>query len=124
MVETYYGPKPERVRVEHLDGRTHVWLVRDATADTVDNGPDGGGAVEVYTGKLLRFALWGMLSAEEIEANFDELWAEHENDGMTDGQRIDTVEKSAADNASQIETLMQGVAELGDMIATQQGGEA
>lgn len=123
MIETYYGPKPDRVRVEHLDGRTHVWLVRDATADTVDNGPDAESSVEVYTGSLLHFALWGTLPAEEVEAHFDELWAEHENDGMSTDERIGDVEKSTADNASQIETLFQGVAELGDMIATQ-GGDA
>lgn len=123
MVETYYGPKPDRVRVEHLDGRTHVWLVRDAVADTVDNGPDRD-PVEVYTGKLLRFTLWGTLSAEDAEAHFDELWAQHENDGMSAAERIGEVEKTTADNSSQIETLMQGVAELGDMIATQQGGDA
>ena len=123
MIETYYGPKPDRVRVEHLDGRTHVWLVRDATADTVDNGPDAESSVEVYTGSLLHFALWGTLPTEEVEAHFDELWAEHENDGMSTDERIGDVEKSTADNASQIETLFQGVAELGDMIATQ-GGDA
>ena len=123
MVEAYYGPKPDPVRVEHLDGRTHVWLVKDVTADAVDNGPDADSAVEVYTGRLLRFTLWGTLSAEEAEAHFDELWAEHEKDGVPADERIDGVEKSTADNASQIETLFQGVAELGDMIAAQ-GGDA
>lgn len=123
MVETYYGPKPDPVRVEHLDGRTYVWLVKDVTADAVDNGPDADSAVEVYTGRLLRFTLWGTLSAEEAEAHFDELWAEHEKDGVPADERIDGVEKSTADNASQIETLFQGVAELGDMIAAQ-GGDA
>lgn len=123
MIETYYGPKPDAVRVEHLDGRTHVWLVKDATADTIDHGPESSDAVEVYTGKLVRFTLFGTVSAEEVEAHFDTLWAEHEADGASDAERIGAVEKSAADNASQIETLMQGVAELGDMIASQ-GGDA
>lgn len=122
MVETYYGPKPERVRVEHLDGRTHVWLVKDAGRDTVDRGSDGRDAVEVYTGKTLHFTMCGTVSAAEIERGFDALWAEHERDGMGDSERISAVEQATADNGKQMETVFQAVAELGDMIATAGGG--
>lgn len=122
MVETYYGPEPERVRVEHLDGRTHVWLVRDAERDTVDRGPDERDAVEVYTGKTLHFTMWGTVSAAEIERGFDALWTEHERDGMGDSERISAVEHATADNGKQMETVFQAVAELGDMIATAGGG--
>lgn len=122
MVETYYGPKPERVRVEHLDGRTHVWLVKDAERDTVDRGPDEHDAVEVYTGKTLHFTMCGTVSAAEIERGFDALWAEHERDGMGDSERISAVEQATADNGKQMETVFQAVAELGDMIATAGGG--
>lgn len=122
MVETYYGPKPERVRVEHLDGRTHVWLVKDAERDTVDRGPDERDAVEVYTGKTLHFTMWGTVSAAEIERGFEALWAEHERDGMGDSERISAVERATADNGKQMETVYQAVAELGDMIATAGGG--
>lgn len=122
MVETYYGPKPERVHVEHLDGRTHVWLVKDAERDTVDRGPDGRDAVEVYTGKTLHFALWGTVTADEVERCFDALWSEHELDGMDDAERIGAVEQATAENSSQLETVFQAVAELGDMIATVGGG--
>ncbi len=122
MVESYYGPKPEPVRVEHLDGRTHVWLVKDAERDTVDRGPDERDAVEVYTGKTLHFTMWGTVSAAEIERGFDALWAEHERDGMGDSERISAVEQATADNGRQMETVFQAVAELGDMIATVGGG--
>lgn len=122
MVETYYGPKPERVRVEHLDGRTHVWLVKDAECDTVDRGPDEHDAVEIYTGKTLHFTMCGTVSAAEIERGFDALWAEHERDGMGDSERISAVEQATADNGKQMETVFQAVAELGDMIATAGGG--
>lgn len=122
MVETYYGPKPDPVRVEHLDGRTHVWLVRDAERDTVDRGPDDRDAVEVYTGRTLHFTMWGTVSAAEIERCFEALWAEHERDGMGDSERISAVERAAADNGKQMETVFQAVAELGDMIATAGGG--
>lgn len=122
MVETYYGPKPERVRVEHLDGRTHVWLVKDAERDTVDRGPDEHDAVEIYTGKTLHFTMCGTVSAAEIERGFDALWAEHERDGMGDSERISAVEQATADNGKQMETVFQAVAELGDMIATAGGG--
>ncbi len=122
MVETYYGPKPEPVRVEHLDGRTHVWLVKDAERDTVDRGPDERDAVEVYTGKTLHFTMWGTVSAAEIERGFDALWTEHERDGMGDAERIGTVEQATAENSKQMETVFQAVAELGDMIATAGGG--
>lgn len=122
MVETYYGPKPERVRVEHLDGRTHVWLVKDIERDTVDRGPDERDAVEVYTGKTLHFTMWGTVSAAEIERGFDSLWTEHERDGMGDAERISAVEQATADNGRQMETVFQAVAELGDMIATAGGG--
>lgn len=122
MVETYYGPKPERMRVEHLDGRTHVWLVKDAERDTVDRGPDEHDTVEVYTGKTLHFTMCGAVSAAEIERGFDALWAEHERDGMGDSERISAVEQATADNGKQMETVFQAVAELGDMIATAGGG--
>lgn len=122
MVKTYYGPKPERVRVEHLDGRTHVWLVKDAERDTVDRGPDEHDAVEIYTGKTLHFTMCGTVSAAEIERGFDALWAEHERDGMGDSERISAVEQATADNGKQMETVFQAVAELGDMIATAGGG--
>ncbi len=122
MVETYYGPKPEPVRVEHLDGRTHVWLVKDAERDTVDRGPDERDAVEVYTGKTLHFTMWGTVSAAEVERGFDALWAEHELDGIGDAERIGAVEQATADNGKQLETAFQALAELGDMIATVGGG--
>lgn len=122
MVETYYGPKPEPVRVEHLDGRTHVWLVKDAERDTVDRGPDERDAVEVYTGKTLHFTMWGTVSAAEVERGFDALWAEHECDGIGDAERIGAVEQATAENSKQMETVFQAVAELGDMIATAGGG--
>lgn len=122
MVETYYGPKPERVHVEHLDGRTHVWLVKDAERDTVDRGPDGRDAVDVYTGKTLHFTLWGTVTTDEVERGFDALWSEHELDGIGDAERIDAVEQATAENSSQLETVFQGMAELGNMIATVGGG--
>lgn len=122
MVETYYGPKPERVHVEHLDGRTHVWLVKDAERDTVDRGPDERYSVEVYTGKTLHFTMWGTVSADEVERGFDALWSEHELDGIGNTERIVAVEQATADNGKQLETAFQALAELGDMIATA-GGE-
>lgn len=122
MVETYYGPKPERVHVEHLDGRTHVWLVKDAERDTVDRGPDEHNAVEVYTGKTLHFTMWGTVTADEVERGFDALWSEHELDGMDDAERIGAVEQATSDNSKQLETAFQALAELGDMIATVGGG--
>lgn len=122
MVETYYGPKPERVHVEHLDGRTHVWLVKDAERDTVDRGSDERDSVEVYTGKTLHFTMWGTVSADEVERGFDALWSEHELDGIGDTERIVAVEQATADNGKQLETAFQALAELGDMIATS-GGE-
>lgn len=122
MVETYYGPKPERVRVEHLDGRTHVWLVKDVERDTVDRGPDEHDAVEVYTGKTLYFVLWGTVTADEVERGFDALWSEYELDGMGDTERIGAVEQATAENSSQLETVFQGMAELGNMIASVGGG--
>lgn len=122
MVETYYGPKPDPVRVEHLDGRTHVWLVKDAERDTVDRGPDERDSVEVYTGKTLHFTMWGTVSAADIERCFDALWSEHELDGIGDAERIGAVEQATAENSSQLETVFQGMAELGNMIATVGGG--
>ena len=122
MVEIYYGPKPERVHVEHLDGRTHVWLVKDTERDTVDRGPDEHDAVEVYTGKTLHFTMWGTVTADEVERGFDALWSEHELDGIGDAERIGAVEQATADNGKQLETAFQALAELGDMIATVGGG--
>lgn len=99
-----------------------MWLVKDAERDTVDRGPDERDSVEVYTGKTLHFTMWGTVSADEVERDFDALWSEHELDGVGDTERIVAVEQATADNGKQLEMAFQALAELGDMIATA-GGE-
>lgn len=58
----------------------------------------------------------GSPTEAELEASFDALWAAHEHDGMTDAERIAALASSDSDNAD-------ALAELGDMVASLQGGE-
>ncbi len=68
---------------------------------------------------------------------FDELWAKAERDAMTERERIEAAESASDDNLdavaelgdmvasqdSRIEEQEEAIAELGDLIASMQGGE-
>lgn len=115
------GERPEAVEIAGTD----VWLRRNIVEGErgEQDGEGGSVKVKVFTYEELHFTdPTGELTVDGAKADFDAVWAAHERDGMGDSERISAVERAAADNGKQMETVFQAVAELGDMIATAGGG--
>ena len=104
----------EAVMVEaRPDGMaSDVWLRRNITRDVADNGPDASKSVEFYKADEIHFVQAGAPAVEEVEAAFDELWAAHEDDGLSDAERIAKI-------AARLEETQVALMEIGDLI----GGE-
>lgn len=79
IVETLSSHEPPRVSVEHVRGFTNVWLRDNISRDAADM-PDGGSR-DFWRADEVAFSLPGILTASEIEQQFDALWTAHENDG-------------------------------------------
>jgi hypothetical protein len=114
--------EPAKVTVIQDGPIANIWLRKDITEDTVDNGPDGT-HYKIWRCNTLFFQRIGTPSAEEIEADFDAIAEQQIAGGRTVDERIGATEQAVADNGKQLETAFQALAELGDMIATA-GGEA
>lgn len=113
--------EPAKVTVIQDGPIANIWLRKDITEDTVDNGPDGT-PYKIWHCNTLFFQRIGTPSAEEIEADFDVIAEQQIAGNRTVDERIDATEQAVADNGKQLETAFQALAELGDMIATA-GGE-
>lgn len=113
--------EPAKVTVIQDGPIANIWLRKDITEDTVDNGSDGT-PYKIWRCNTLFFQRIGTPSAEEIEADFDAIAEQQIAGGRTVDERIDATEQAVADNGKQLETAFQALAELGDMIATA-GGE-
>ena len=107
-----------------------VWLRRNIERDVADNGPDVEKAVEFYRADEVHFVQAGAPTVEEMTAAFDELWAAHDDDDMTDSERIAALASSDSDAVDALAELgdmlaeqADAIAELGDMVASLQGGE-
>lgn len=79
IVETLSSHEPARVSVEHVRGFTNVWLRDNISRDAADM-PDGGSR-DFWRADEVAFSLPGILTASEIETQFEALWTAHENDG-------------------------------------------
>ena len=79
IVETLSSHEPPRVSVEHVRGFTNVWL-RDNVVEDAADMPDGDSR-SFWRADEVAFSVPGILTAAEIESQFDALWSAHENDG-------------------------------------------
>lgn len=113
--------EPSKVTVIQDGPIANIWLRKDITEDTVDNGSDAT-PYKIWRCNTLFFQRIGTPSAEEIEADFDAIADQQIAGNRTVDERIDATEQAVADNGKQLETAFQALAELGDMIATA-GGE-
>lgn len=107
-----------------------VWLRKNIERDVADNGPDAARAIEFYRADEVHFVQAGAPAVDEVTAAFDELWAAHDGDGMTDAERIAALASSDSDNVDALAELgdmlaeqADALAELGDMVASMQGSE-
>lgn len=114
VVETHSASPLDAVAVEVMPGgaASCVWLRKNIEKDVADQGPDAENAVEFYRANEVCFTAEGAPTVEEVTASFDELWAAHEHDGMTDAERLAALEQAQADN-------MAALLEIGDLL----GGE-
>lgn len=84
MVEkSYSDSKPNEVSVEKVGKFTSVWLRKNIVEDTADQGPDGSESVTFWTWDEVFFSVPGNMTESEASERFDELWSNHERDGMT-----------------------------------------
>ena len=127
--QTVSATRLEAVLIEaRADGMgTDVWLRKNIEMDVADNGPDAGKATEFYRADEVHFAQVGTPTVDEVTAAFDELWAAHDGDDMTDAERIAALALSDSDNADALAELgdmlaeqADAIAELGDMVAALQ----
>lgn len=112
--QTISSTRPDAVMVEARPGSlaADVWLRRDIVQDTADHGEDAECATEYWTVEELHYVADGVPTVDEVTAAFDELWAAHEDDGLTDAERMSRLAQSIADNTA-------ALIELGDLL----GGE-
>ena len=98
----------ERVMIEPSSGgHAHVWLRRNITESTEDFE---GQPVQMWDADEIHYLAYETPTVESVDAEFDTLWVEHEDDDLTPLER-------AQQRVAQLETA---IVELADTLA---GGE-
>ena len=112
--QTISSTRPDAVLVEARPGgmAADVWLRRGIKQDAADHGEDADAAVEYWVAEELHLVADGVPTVDEVTADFDALWAAHEDDGMTEAECMKKLSQAIADNTA-------ALIELGDLI----GGE-
>lgn len=93
-----------------------VWLRKNIQKDVADNGSETGNAIEFYKADEIHFVQAGVPTLEGITAAFDELWVAHEDDGLTDTERIDKVIESLSATRAALEDTNAALLEIGDIV--------
>lgn len=96
-----------------------VWLRKNIQKDVADNGIDSGKAIEFYRADEIHFVQAGVPTLEGITAAFDELWAAHEDDGLSDTERIDDLIARLNQTRAALADTNAALLEIGDIV----GGE-
>lgn len=120
-VTTYSATPIDAVQVEARAGgaTADVWLRRNIERDVADNGADAEKAIEFYRADELHFVAVGVPGVEEVTPAFDELWEAHEDDELTDAERIDKLIDQLKDTRAALEDTNAALLEIGDLV----GGE-
>lgn len=93
-----------------------VWLRKNIQKDVADNGIDSGNAIEFYRADEIHFVQAGVPTIDGITAAFDELWAAHEDDGLSDTERIDKIIESLTATKAALEDTNAALLEIGDIV--------
>lgn len=96
-----------------------VWLRENIEKDVADNGPDAEKSIEFYKADELHFVQVGVPTVDEVTAAFDELWEAHEDDGLTDAERIDALMAQLKATNAALDDTNAALLEIGDLV----GGE-
>lgn len=113
-IQTVSATPFDAVQIEARPGgvASDVWLRKNIEKGTANYDENSDATIEFYRADEVHFVAVGIPSVEEISASFDVLWTEHDDDGLTDSQRISKL-------AQQIEDTNAALLELGDLV----GGE-
>lgn len=111
----------DAVMVEARPGgaTSDVWLRRNIERDVADNGADTEKAIEFWRADELHFVAVGTPSVEEVAAAFNELWDAHEDDELTEIERIDKLIEQLSDTRAALDDTQAALLEIGDLV----GGE-
>lgn len=102
------------------DGMTvDVWLRKNIEKDVADNGPEPAKAIEFYRADEVHFVQLGVPTVDEVTAAFDELWEAHEDDGLTDTERINALTEQLKVTNAALDDTNAALLEIGDLV----GGE-
>lgn len=93
-----------------------VWLRKNIQKDVADNGIDSGNAIEFYRADEIHFVQAGVPTIDGITAAFDEIWAAHEDDGLSDTERIDKIIESLTATKAALEDTNAALLEIGDIV--------
>lgn len=93
-----------------------VWLRKNIQKDVADNGIDSGNAIEFYRADEIHFVQAGVPTIDGITAAFDELWSAHEDDGLSDTERIDKIIESLTATKAALEDTNAALLEIGDIV--------
>lgn len=96
-----------------------VWLRKNIQKDVADNGIDSGKAIEFYRADEIHFVQAGVPTLEGITAAFDALWSAHEDDGLSDTERIDDLIAHLNQTRAALADTNAALLEIGDIV----GGE-
>ncbi len=96
-----------------------VWLRRNIEKDVADNSTDTEKAIEFWRADELHFVAVGTPSIEEVTAAFNELWDAHEDDELTDTERIDDLIAQFKQTRAALADTNAALLEIGDIV----GGE-
>lgn len=110
-VTTRSATQLDAVSVEARAGgaAADVWLRKNIVEDAADQGEQDGDAIKYWQADELHFVAVGVPSVEEVTAAFDELWTAHEDDELSDSERMDKLSQAIEDNTA-------ALIELGDLI--------
>ena len=130
IVETFSGTELAPVVVAQDGPVAHVWMRRNIEKDVKDPESGEGEPYEFWHAEELAFTVPGSPTAEEIQADFDAVWAAQLEAGKTVPERIEELAASGSDNSDALAELgdmvaeqADALAELGDMVANIKGGE-
>lgn len=93
-----------------------VWLRKNIQKDVADNGINSGNAIEFYRADEIHFVQAGVPTIDGITAAFDELWSSHEDDGLSDTERIDKIIESLTATKAALEDTNAALLEIGDIV--------
>ena len=107
--QTVSATQPDAVLIEaRADGAcADVWLRKNIEKDVADNGPDAEKSIEFYKADELHFVQVGVP------------WEAHEDDGLTDAERIDALMAQLKATNAALDDTNAALLEIGDLV----GGE-